>query len=1068
MSRRIIGSGGGGKGGGGGGSTASIAADSLRSRAYARVLDLVSEGEVEGLVNGAQSIYLDGTQLQNADGSYNFNGVSWTTRSGTQSQSYIPGFPSVESTTAVGVEVKASASVTRTFTNSNLNAVRVTVGVPVLSTQDTATGSISGTSVEIAIYLQTAGGGFALQDIGGAGLISGKTGSRYQRSINIPLTGSGPWDIRVVRLTADSTVDNLQNKTWWDTATEVIDTKLRYPNSALVGLSVDASQFNSIPTRAYDMKLLRVRVPSNYNATTRAYTGSWDGTFQIAWTDNPAWCFYDMLTTERYGLGGFINASQVDKWALYAIGQYCDELVPDGFGDFEPRFTCNVYFQTRQEAYKLLSDMASVFRGMTFWSSGSITSVQDAPATPAQMFTAANVVDGLFTYSGSSAKARHTVALVTWNDMDDMGRQKVEYVEDLDGIARYGIITTEIAAIGCTSRGQANRAGRWLLFSERLETETVSFKTALEGMVSRPGQIIKVADPSRAGVRYGGRILVTGTASIGLDSPVTLTAGQAYTLATLKDDGTVQESTVVHTGGALTTLDLSPAYSEAPAAGTIWVLTSAAVEPQLFRVISAAENDLHEFEIVALAHNPDKFDAVENGLVLQPRSYSVISTTPGAPTNLQASDSIYASVQGVKTRLSVSWTAVDRAPNYAVAARPANGNALPEIIVNTPAVDIADVQDGVAYTVEVRAINVLGVRGPAASISYFVVGKTTPPADVLNFYVARNGDVLNFVWPHIADVDLSHYEIRLGSLWAAATQIGSTVANSFSFTSQRGGTFLIKAFDTSGNESAVAAEVIVPDNIGINVVFDHDDAAAGFAGDHVNTINIGGGVTLNDSAPWSAFAGTWDSYISPWAFMGATPAGTYDTVPIDIGFIATSVVSIEAAVSSLARTNPPWSEFTDPWSSYGPPDWTWTGRVAPLSAQYEISTSTDGTTWAAWQPFVQGAYRFRYLKIRVDLATSDLNYLPFLSGLLVHVDVPDRVEHFKNVAVSIAGATISFTPEFVGVNTVQATLQSALSGDRYTVTGKSTTGVTVNIYDSTGAAKAGTVDVDVFGYGTQG
>ena len=1065
---KIIGHGGGGKGGGGGGSSATITPDSIRSEAFARVLDLVSEGEVEGLVNGAQSIYLDGTPLQNADGSYNFSGVTWTTRNGTQSQSYIPGFPSVESTSAIGVEVKNSASVTRTFTNPNLDMVRVTIGVPSLTRQDTSTGSIYGASAEIAIYVQTNGGGYVLQDLAGMGVINGKTSSRYQRSYNIPLAGTGPWDVRVVRITADSTSDSLQNRTWWDIATEIVDTKLRYPNSALVGLSVDASQFQNIPSRAYDMKLLRVRVPSNYNPTTRAYTGSWDGTFQVAWTDNPAWCFYDMLTTARYGLGGFINAAQVDKWALYAIGQYCDQLVPDGFGGTEPRFTCNMYLQTRQEAYKLLTDMASIFRGMTFWSSGAVTAVQDAPATAAYLYTAANVIDGLFTYTGSSAKARHTVALVTWNDMTDMGRQKVEYVEDVAGIARYGVITTEIAAVGCTSRGQANRVGRWLLYSERLETETVSFKTGIEGMICRPGQVIKVADPARSGIRYGGRIMATGTSMITLDAAVTLTAGQAYTLSTLKADGTVQDGTVQHGGGTLTALTVSPAYGEAPALGAVWILTSSVVNPQTFRVISVTESDRHDFEVVALANDPSKYAAIESGLALQPRSYSVISGIPDSPSNLMAADSLYTTPQGLKTRLLVSWSPVDRATSYSVTMRQANGNPQPEVIVGSPAVEISDVQDGAAYTVDVRAINVLGIRGPAASVAYTVQGKIKPPSDVLNFYVARNGDVLNFVWSHIADLDLDHYEIRLGALWSTATQIGVTAANSFAFTSQRGGAFLIKAIDTSGLESANAAEVIVGTTSGINVVLDYDDGAGGFTGAHVNTINIGGGVTLNDGTPWSAYAGTWDSYTSPWTFMGATTAGTYDTATIDIGMIATSVVSIDATVSALTRLNPPWSDFIDPWSSYAPPDWTWQGRVAPLSAGYEISTSTDGTTWGAWRPFVQGAYNFRYLKVRVDLATTDTDYLPFMSGLVVHVDVPDRVMHFKNVAVSAGGATISFSPAFVGVNTVQATLQSALSGDRYTVTGKSTTGVTVNIFDSAGSPKSGTVDVDVFGYGTQG
>jgi len=1090
---KIRGYGGGGKGGGAASTVASIMPDSLRSKAFARVLDLVSEGEIEGLVDGAKSIYLDDTPLQNPDGSYNFGGATWVTRSGTQSQAYIPGFPSVENTTNVGVEVKYSASVTRQFTNPNLNAVRVTIGVPQLTFQDTSSGSVSGSTVGIAIDVQTNGGGFVRQNLNGAETITGKTTSRYQRSFLIPLTGTGPWDVRVVRLTADSTQSNLQNKTIWDTVTEIVDSKLRYPNSAIVGISVDASQFSSIPSRAYDMKLLRVRVPSNYNPKTRAYTGSWDGTFQIAWTDNPAWCFYDLVTADRYGLGDFIDPSQVDKWALYAIGQYCDALVPDGLGGQEPRFTCNVYMQTRQEAYKVLSDLASIFRGMAFWSSGSITAIQDAPTTAAYLYTAANVIDGVFTYSGSSAKARHTVALVTWNDPSDRYTQKVEYVEDADGIARYGVITTEIAAIGCTSRGQAHRAGRWLLYSERLETETVSFKTGIEGMICRPGQVIKVADPVRAGVRYGGRIVTTGTSSITIDAAVTLTAGQAYTLATLKADGTVQETSVSHSGGALTTLNVSPAFSEAPAQGGVWILTSAAVNPQTFRVISVAENERNEFEVVALAHEPSKFAAVENNLKLEARSFSVLTAVPAQPQNLQVTEALYLSGTAVKTRLQVSWSPVVTATSYVITYQQAYGNRSPEIIANTPSIDLNDVEDGQLYTISVRAVNALSTRGPEASTTYQVIGKATPPESVQNFYVARNGNVLNFVWQHVGDIDLDRYEMRLGEVWNTATQIGSTAANSFAFTTQRGGTFLIKAVDTSGNYSVSEAAVIVADVSGINVVLDYNDSVAGFPGTHDNTFQLGitqtkqwadlgswdsagtwddttfkGGVTLVGDKHWSDLTGTWASYTAPWIFTDPIEVGAYVTAPIDIGFIATSTLAIECSVETLAKSNPPWSDFTDPWASYAAPEWTWQGRASAISAYFEVATSTDGTTWSQWQPFVQGAYRFRYLKVRATLSTTDLNYLPYMTKLITHIDVPDRVDHFKDVAVTTSGVTISFSPAFVGVKTVQATLQSAVSGDRYTVTGKSNSQVTIKVFDSAGAAKAGVVDVDVFGYGSLG
>lgn len=1086
--RKLIGyGGGGGKGGGGESRTPTEDPDSLRSKSFARVVDLLSEGEIEGLVNGAKSIYLDGTRLQNDDGSYNFSGVSWTERRGTQLQSYVPGFAAVENTLTVAVQCKEDVPVVRQFTNPNLNAVRVTIGVPALTRQSTETGDISGTSVTFFIDVQTNGGGF-VRTVNG--YISGKTTSRYQRSYRIPLTGTGPWDIRVVRASDDSTSTTLQNQTWWDTATEIIDAKLRYPNSALVALSCDAAQFQSIPTRGYDVKLLRVRVPTNYDAATRTYTGSWDGNFQIAWTDNPAWCFYDLITSDRYGLGQFVDASQVDKWALYAIGKYCDQLVPDGFGGTEPRFTCNIYLQTKQEAYKLVNDFATIFRGMAFWSSGSITAVQDAPTDAAALFNPANVIDGTFTYSGSSAKARHTVALVTWNDPEDMYRQKVEYVEDTAGIARLGIVTTEVVAVGCTSRGQANRVGRWLLFTERLESEVVTFKTGLEGAVARPGQVIKVADPNRAGVRFGGRLLAATTTSATLDAPVTLTAGEAYTFSAVKADGTVQEAGVTHSGGTLSTLALSPALAEAPADGSIWLIASATVQAQTFRVLSVAENEKHEFEVTALAHEPGKYAAIEQGLTLEPRSYSKLSAVPPTPANLTLSESLYLSSTGVRIRLSASWSAPDGAVSYIATVQREGDNQSPQIGPTVPTVDFNDVVPGV-HTVRVWAVNAVGVPSAKPAVAqYVVLGKVAPPANVQGFTVARSGDTLTFAWRPVPDLDLDRYELRQGLTWATGITVGSTSGTTFSVLAPRGGQFMVKAIDTSGIESASEAVCMVPAVSGINVVLNYNEAQGGWNGAKSNTTEIGvtrnlnwsdladwttantwgdtivaGGVVLVGPATWASLGSTWDTYTDPWLFAQDVTEGTYDSELIDIGYKATSTVYIEPVVELVTRTLRAWSSFTQPWADYASPSWTWQGLAGAISARYEIATSNDNVTWSAWAPFVTGAYTFRYLKIRVVLATTDPDYRPYLTQLIVRVDVPDRVDHFKDVAVPTSGVTISFSPRFVGVNTAQVTLQSAASGDRFTVTGKSDSQITVNVFDSAGTPKTGLVDVDVFGYG---
>ncbi len=512
----LIGYGGGGKGGGGGGSSSPTEdPDSLRSRSFARVIDLIGEGEIEGFAdpdNRLRCIYLDGTPIENSDGSRNFKGITVAQRYGTQNQSYMPGFPAAESEQSVSVKVTQSTPVVRTISSSIYDSVRVTLSIPQLSSVNTKTGDTTGTNVRIAIDIQPNGGSWTQVK---NDLISGKTTTKYQRSYNIKLTGSGPWNIRMRRITDDSTSSFLANETWFESYTLISNSKLRYPNSAYVGMVIDSAQFSSIPTRGYDMKLMRIRIPSN--ATVRAdgsltYSGIWDGTFQIAWSTNPAWVFYDLISMNRYGLGDYISESQIDKWALYQIGQYCDELIPDGFGGIEPRFTCGLlYIQERADAFKVINDLASIFRGMVYWAGGQISPTQDSPSDAVALFTNANVEGGAFTYQGSSGKSRHTVALVSWNNPQNLYKSEPEYVEDAEAIASFGVVPTSVVAVGCTSRGQAHRVGKWLLYTERYETETVSFRAGLSGAIVRPGQVINVADAARAGKRHGGRVVLADT-----------------------------------------------------------------------------------------------------------------------------------------------------------------------------------------------------------------------------------------------------------------------------------------------------------------------------------------------------------------------------------------------------------------------------------------------------------------------------------------------------------------------------------------------------------------------------
>jgi hypothetical protein len=795
----------GGKGGGSGGGL-NESPDTLKSTSYAQVLDLISEGEIGGLVNGLKSIYLDDTPIQNADGTNNFAGVTYVANNGTQAQAVIAGFDQVTNEVAVATEVKASTGpVVRSITLPEVTSLAVTVQIPALSYMDSS-GNLGGSTVAYAIEIQIDGGGWITKI---NETLTGKCTSVYERQYRINLPAGTTRDIRLRRITADASSSTLNNKTYFKSYTEIIDAKLSYPNSALVGVKVDASQFNSIPKRGYDTKLLKIKFPTN--ATVRAdgsllYSGVWNGTFQIGWCSCPAWCFYDLLTTARYGLGSFIDSTKVDKWSLYTISKYCNTLISNGFGGTEPRFSCNMWLNTRTEAYTAITQMSSIFRGMTYWNSGAISSVQDAPSDPAYLFTNANVIEGMFTYQGSSAKARHTVALVTWNDPADMYRQKVEYVEDTAGIARYGVISTSVLAVACSSRGQAHRVGRWLLYSERYETDVVAFSTGTEGVLCKPGDVIKVADQYRAGTRIGGRISSATSGTITVDSltGVSVTGGTLYVV---NPDGTVQTRSITSAAGNV--VAITPAFSPTPMAQSQWVIATPTLDAQTYRVLSVTENDNGEHSITALAHDETKYAAIENNLTLQTRNITSLSPVPSDVASVSMSESLYRYQNDVRAKITVSWPSAANATAYRVEWRSNNGNYLSEI---TSAIDYDILNTTVAkYDVKVTAIGVFGTpsqNSTAASIN--ALGKTAPPSDVTGFTSTTDSLIgVTLSWTSVPDLDLAQYEIRQGASWAAGTLVTRINATTYkigliSGTSQ---TYWIKAVDTTNNYSVNATSL---------------------------------------------------------------------------------------------------------------------------------------------------------------------------------------------------------------------------------------------------------------------
>ncbi|MBH1672480.1 DUF1983 domain-containing protein [Stenotrophomonas maltophilia] len=701
--------------------------DSLHSMAVARIIDLVSEGEIRGLVAGNQSIYLNQVPIQNPDGGLNFAGVTVDTRSGTQDQEYIPGFPSVENEISVNVELRSDQPVVRTVSGSDLSAVRIRLAVPALQKVDEENGDRNGYSISYAVDVSVDGGAYTtvLNDA-----ITGKTTTQYERSRRIDLPAGSQWQVRIRRLTPNQNNSLISDVVNVLSMTEIIDVKLRYPNSALCAVQVDASQFQNIPSRSYRVWGRIIRVPSNYDPIGRTYSGVWDGTFKSAWTNNPAWVFFDIVTNDRFGLGNRIPLDWVDKWRLYQIAQYCDQLVSDGMGGQEPRFTCSLYLQSRADAYKVLQDMAGMFRGLSFYAAGQVMASADMPKDPGPTYSQANVIEGRFHYEGSGRKARHTVALVSWTDPDDFGRQKVEVVQHLDAIARYGVNQTEVTAIGCHSRAQAQRVGNHILYTESLETETVSFAVGLDALNCMPGDVIQVADPNRAGRRNAGRIRAAGASSLTLDLvPETMAVGD--TLRATLPSGRTEGRTINGIDAATGVVTVSAPWSTVPVPQSVWATESSDLVLQLFRVIAVTEGEELTYNITALKHVPGKYAAIDDGTRLELPPISIIppSVQP-PPTNVALSSHVVIE-QGIATpTLTIQWDPADKAIAYDVEWRRDDLNWVRAGRVATSSIEVPGIYAG-QYLARVRAVNALNaVSLPAMSPLTTIAGKTEPPPAV--------------------------------------------------------------------------------------------------------------------------------------------------------------------------------------------------------------------------------------------------------------------------------------------------------------------------------------------------
>lgn len=702
------------------------------------MLIAVSEGEIQGDLT-AQNIFLNDTPLANDSGEYNFSGVKWEFRKGTQDQTYIAGMPQVDNELAVGTTVTTTAPWTRQFTNLSLDAIRIKLSLPVQYLYKD-NGDMVGTVTEYAIDLSTDGGAWKTVV---NGKFDGKTTTEYQRDhrIDLPKSTSG-WSVRVRRITADASGSNskLVNAFKVFSYAEVIDSKLRYPLTALLYVEVDSSQFNgSAPKVTCKIKGKLIKVPDNYDPITRTYSGSWSGGFKMAWSNNPAWIFYDLVLDEIYGMGTRVDASMVDKWALYSIAQYCDEMVSDGAGGTEPRFTCNVFIQSQEDAWQVLNDLAAVFRGITFWGNDQIYVQADVPQDDVDwVYNASNVIDGLFTYAGGSYKNRYSSCLVSWSDPQNHYSDTVEGVYDSALVERYDVRQTSLTAIGCTSQSEAHRRGRWVLLSNAKDG-TVSFGVGLDGYIPLPAEIIGVADPFRSGKENGGRIRAVNGRQITLDREIDYAAKDR--LVVNLPDGKAQTRTISAVSADKKTVTVATAFSQAPVAGAVWAIDSDNLAIQYFRVTSIAANDdsTGGFTITAVQHDPNKYRYIDDGVRVEspPITVTPISVL-SAPKNIVVTESDHVSQGLTVASLDVSWDKVEGAIRYVAQWRKDNGDWINVPVTSAQGFSVQGIYSG-SYDVRVRALNAQDTSSPwGYGETTYLSGKTGKPGTPLNFLATED------------------------------------------------------------------------------------------------------------------------------------------------------------------------------------------------------------------------------------------------------------------------------------------------------------------------------------------
>nr|WP_321513131.1 phage tail protein [uncultured Pseudodesulfovibrio sp.] len=1033
----ITGSGGGG-GGGGSVRVPVEAPNDLRSRSTIRAEGVIAEGEIGGLKDGEKSIFFGDTPLMAEDGTYNFKGVRWWLRTGSPDQDPIPGFSAVENEYEIKAQVTHATPITRTVTNAQADAVRVRINIPRLYRQED-NGDMNPSQIELAVDIRPQGGDYVerVRDV-----VDGKCMAAYERAYRIELIGTGPWDVRVRRVTEDNEDNSrITDEFSWAALTEIVDLKFTHPHTAKFAVAIDAEEFgNALEPVSLEIVGVKVEVPSNYDPETRIYAGAWDGTFKTANTDNPAWNMREVLVNDRWGCG----LTDVDKWGLYEISGYSDELVDDGYGGQEPRFTLNHVMQTREDVHHVVTALTSTFRGMAYWSTGSIFFAQDRPMEPTHPpLVRANVKGGEFAYEPSGLDERHTVAMVTWNNPLDGYKPDLEIYEDVDAIAKYGWHPTDKVAIGCTSRGQAHRLAKWLVYTEQEQTDAVSCVTGFDHADAVPGSIVPVVDPVIMGVEYGGRIKAAAASEITLDRHVEIRPDTGYVLTLTMPDNSSLDVRVINSAGESDTMMLEAPLPQLPLIGSVWAMTASDLAPRLFRVTSLKEEDIHEFSITAIEYDSNKFDAVEKGIKFDPVPDSLIPTGPVAkPVEPVLDEFLYTQGEGMAPGVLVSWSHPSNDPRVvlyeAQVKRPNDtwdlvgtvaGNSIP--IKDTPAG---------SYSFRVRSLS----RGGAQSVwvtleNRNLQGLNQNPNDVQDLVmVQRNGQGV-IAWSEVRDWRAIRYEIRKGQAWNTAQRIGSTAELSYPVGAN--GTYMVKA--KTGDAYSDNPALVVVDGAGrltSNVLAMFDEAAQGWPGTKTGTtVDPSGNLTLSDPAAPG-------SYFIPEAHRVTLTAPALCNVMIDYTLFGAGVEEDMYAVEDFYAI----SDLYGGWGEF-------------VSAQPQIRLYKDGT-WSDWIRFVPGSYHAENFDFCIGLSSDRADVLPVLDEFSFIVDVPDRAEKRDNLAVPVDGLTVSFSHVFNAIPAVVCQVVNGQSGDDVELTSITAAGFAVRIKDKTETYVARSINFIAQGY----